>query len=63
MEAESQVEPIVSRDEIRCRAYDAADAQQAIHKANPYPPGSTAHRRFEIDCWARHRWLSGEESS
>lgn len=54
------MEPIVSRDEIRLLAWQAADEGRQIHEANPYPDGTAAHAQFERDFWARDRELQGE---
>ncbi len=54
------MEPIVSRDEIRLLAWQAAEEGRQIHEANPYPDGTAAHAQFERDFWARDRELQGE---
>ena len=54
------VEPIVSREEIRLKAFEAAEARQCVHVVNPYPPGSAAHAQFERDFWAREKQLLDE---
>ena len=54
-------EPIVPRDTIRELARQAADRGERLIHANPYPEGTEAHLRFEIDFWARERELNGEE--
>lgn len=63
LEMEMQVEPIVSKDEIRRRAFEAADKQLSIHDSNPYPGGTRAHFSFQHCYWERQRWLSGEDSA
>ncbi len=59
------IQPIeaVSRREITELAEAAADNQQPLQDANPFEPGSDNSRHFEIDYWARVRWLDGEESA
>lgn len=54
------MEPIVSRDTIRDLARAAVESGKPLQQANPYPPETSAHRRFEIDYWARERELNGE---
>lgn len=63
MDMEMQVEPIVGKDEIRSKAFAAADQQLSIHDSNPYPDGTRAHRCFQLCYWERQRWLSGEDSA
>lgn len=60
MDIEMQIEPIVSKDEIRRLAYEAADLQQSIHDSNPYPEGTRAHNCYQLCYWERERELNGE---
>lgn len=51
----------MSRDEIRERAWAAAEQGVQIHQANTYPEGTEAHAQFERDYWARERELQLSE--
>lgn len=62
LEMEMQIEPIVSKDEIRRRAFEAAERQQPIHDANPYPEGCRSRLCFELAYWEKVRDLEGETS-
>lgn len=62
-ELEMQVEPIVDKDEIRRLAYEAAERQQPLHEANPYPEGCRARLCFELAYWERQRDLNGEATA
>jgi hypothetical protein len=53
-------EPIVARDVVRRLAVEAAERQQPLREANPYPAGSAASLSFEIAYWAREREPNGE---
>jgi hypothetical protein len=55
-------EPIVSRDTIRDRARQAAEAGQHHIQANPYPEFSAAHIAFEHDWHAAVLELEAQES-
>lgn len=54
------MEPIVPRDEVRDLARAAADARLPKDEANPYPVGSDAHHRFELDYLQREREIHDE---
>lgn len=54
------MEPIVPRDVIREQARAAADKQFPKDEANPYPDGTAAHARFELDYLRREREISEE---
>jgi len=54
-------EPIVSKDQIRQQAYQAAEEGRSVH-TNPYPPLSGAALCWEHHYWARHRELSEVEA-
>ena len=60
---EMQVEPNVSRDEIRRIAHEAAELNRPLHDANPYPIGTRARMQFERDFWDRDRQLNDEETT
>ena len=55
-------EPNVSREEIRERAWAAAERGLALQSegTNPYAPGTLAHHRFELDFLDRERQLLAE---
>lgn len=60
MDAEPQIEPLVSKDEIWVAAKQAADARQCVHESNPFPQRTQAHLTFETYYWQRMRELDGE---
>lgn len=60
MDMEMQIEPIVSREEIRQQAQQASEQQMSLHQANPYPAGTKAHQQFEHDFWEHELWLCGQ---
>lgn len=55
-------EPNVSREEIRERAWAAAEQGLSLlaDGTNPYELGTHAHRRFELDYHERERQLLAE---
>lgn len=56
------MEPIVSRDVIRELARAAAQAGLNLYDngVNPYPAGTSAHHRFEMDYQECVREIAGE---
>lgn len=54
------MEPIVPRDVIREMARAAAEKQTPKEAANPYPNGTAAHARFELDYLQREREITEE---